>query len=210
MAEHQLPPILGVTVVPLPILGCNDRTTAEFPTDGSALPLESALWPPPKPPWAGSSTEKSGMALPMEVSFWHGIGPTENSGANYQNTNVNYVFAKTNTPQVFAKTNTPQIPNVAAIAVGNTPSAAHAHRKEMESMRRDGSWHPDDLARVLARENYKECLSQNGLSKNSPNVVGSTSKPPWSGSSTEKSGMTPPNEKLRHGPYDRSYRVLFM
>ena len=106
------------------------------------------------------------MALPIEVGSWHGIGPTENSGANYQNTNVNYVFAKTNT--VFAKTNTPQIPNVATIAVGNTPSDAHAHRKEMESMRRDGSGHPDDLARALARENHKECLSQNGLSQKLP------------------------------------------
>ena len=108
------------------------------------------------------------MALPMEVGCWHGIGPTENSGANYQNTNVNYVFAKTNTPQVFAKTNTPQIPNVAAIAVGNTPSDAHADQKEMESMRRDGSGHPDDLARALARESHKACLSQHALSRDSP------------------------------------------
>ncbi len=77
-------------------------------------------------------------------------------GANYQNTDMNYVFAKTNTPQ---------IPNGATLAVGNTPRAAHAHRKEMESMRRDGSWHPDDLARVLARVNYKKGLSQKGLSQ---------------------------------------------
>ena len=128
----------------------------------------------------------------MEVGLWHGIGPTENSGANFQSTNVNYAFAKTNT--VFAKTSTPQIPNVATIAVGNTPSDAHAHQKEMESMRRDGSGHPDDLARVLARVNYKEGLSQKGLSQHSSNVAGWTSNPPWSGSSTEKSGMTPPTE----------------
>ena len=76
----------------------------------------------------------------MELALRRILGPVT------KNTNMNYVFAKTNTPQ---------IPNGATIAVGNTPSAAHAHRKEMENMRRDGSWHPDDLARVLARENYK-------------------------------------------------------
>ena len=126
--DASFPTQFGGTPVSTDV-GCNGWTMADFSTDGSALPLESALWPPPKPPWAGPSTGQPGMALPMEVGLWHGIGPTENSGADYQNTNVNYVFAKTNT--VFAKTNTPQIPNVATIAVGNMPSEAHAHQKEL-------------------------------------------------------------------------------
>ena len=69
--------------------------------DGSALPLESALWPSPNNPWKSASSVLTGSALSTELGVLCGIVPSEQSGVNYQNTNVDYVFAKTNTPYRF-------------------------------------------------------------------------------------------------------------
>ena len=66
MAEHQSPPMWGVTVGPLPILGCSDWTIAEFPTGALQAPRESRRDSTSNPPWSGSSTEKSGMTPPTE------------------------------------------------------------------------------------------------------------------------------------------------
>jgi hypothetical protein len=66
MAEHQSPPMWGVTVGPMPIWGCNDWTIAEFPTGASQAPRESRHDSTSNPPWSGSSTEKSGMTPPTE------------------------------------------------------------------------------------------------------------------------------------------------